>query len=248
MTDKTLFLAWQDKHLTRAWFPIGRLDVSADRPAYRFRYIKGAKRAHEDIGFDELLDFPDLNRIYESSELFPLFKNRIMSAKRPDFANHRRMLDLPETAEPAEVLEVSGGYRVTDNFEVFPKIVRRADGCFSCRFFVHGWRHANPAALKRIEALKSGDNLYIKIESTNPNTRRAVQIQTEDDHMIGWTPRYLVNELVHAVARSPGDYGATVVRVNPVPAPSKRRLLVELTGHWPDYEPMTQDDFEPLVH
>ena len=27
MTDKTLFLAWQDKRLTREWFPVGRLDV-----------------------------------------------------------------------------------------------------------------------------------------------------------------------------------------------------------------------------
>ena len=29
MTAKTLFLAWQDKRLTREWFPIGRLDVQS---------------------------------------------------------------------------------------------------------------------------------------------------------------------------------------------------------------------------
>ena len=248
MTNKTLFLAWQDKRLTRAWFPIGQLDVSVGRPAYRFRYTKGAKRAHENAGFDELLDFPDFDRDYKSSDLFPLFKNRIISASQPDFADYLRMLDLPGTAEPVEILEVGGGYRATDNFEVFPKIVRRADGCFSCRFFVHGWRHVNPEALERIETLESGEKLYVTIELTNPATRLAVQIQTIDYHMIGWAPRYLVGDLVHTMAESPGDYGATVVRINPAPAPSKQRLLVELVGRWPDHEPMTEGDFEPLVH
>jgi len=44
MTDKTLFLAWQDKRLTRAWFPIGRLDAPADRRLYRFRSSKPLRR------------------------------------------------------------------------------------------------------------------------------------------------------------------------------------------------------------
>jgi hypothetical protein len=52
---------------------------------------------------------------------------------------------------------------------------------------------------------------------------------------------------VSAIAKAPGDYEAKVVQVNPVPTPSKQRLLVELRGHWPDYDPMTRDDFEPLV-
>jgi hypothetical protein len=248
MTDKTLFLAWQDKRVTRGWFPIGRLDVLSGQSAYRFRYTKGAERAHEDAGFEALLDFPKWDRAYESSELFPLFKNRVISANRRDFADYLRMLDLPETAEPAEILEVGGGYRATDSFEVFPKIVRRPDGFFSCRFFLHGGRHVNEVALKRIEDLTQGEQLYVTIELTNPSSGLAVQIQTLDYFMIGWAPRYLVSDLVRAIALSPGDYGARVVRVNPAPAPSKQRLLVELTGRWPDYEPMSDGDFEPLVH
>ena len=47
MTDKTLFLAWQDKFLTHEWFPVGRLDISDNGDAYRFRYIKGAEPATE---------------------------------------------------------------------------------------------------------------------------------------------------------------------------------------------------------
>lgn len=248
MTEKTLFLAWQDKRQTRAWFPIGRLDVQANRPAYRFRYTQGATSAQQRAGFAALLDFPDLNRAYESSELFPLFRNRVISANRRDFGDYLKMLDLPETAEPAEILEVGGGYRATDSFEVFPKIVRRPNGSFSCRFFLHGARHVNEVAMKRIDTLQPGEELYVTLELTNPSSRLAVQIQTTDYCMIGWAPRYLVNDLVRAIALSPDDYGAKVVRVNPAPAPSKQRLLVELTGRWPDYEPMSDGDFEPLVH
>jgi len=32
------------------------------------------------------------------------------------------LLDLPAQADPLEILSVDGGYRVTDSFEVFPKI------------------------------------------------------------------------------------------------------------------------------
>lgn len=248
MTDKTLFLAWQDKRMTREWFPVGRLDVLSGKGAYRFRYIKGAKRASDRAGFDALMDFPDWERTYESSVLFPLFMNRIIPAGRKDFAEHLRMLDLPDGAEPAEILEVDGGYRATDSFEVFPRIERAVDGTFQSRFFLHGWRHVNSDAQHRIDRLQAGERLNVTIELTNPEAQLAVQIQTQDYYMIGWAPRYLVGDLVHAIAQSPGEYGANVVRINPAPAPSKQRLLVELRGKWQDYEPMATGDFELLAH
>jgi hypothetical protein len=65
--------------------------------------------------------------------------------------------------------------------------------------------------------------------------------------MIGWAPRYLVSDLVHAIANSPSEYKAKVIRVNPAPAPAKQRLLIESTGRWPDYQPMSSGDFEPLA-
>jgi len=248
MSARTLFLAWQDKRLTREWFPIGRLDVQTGRPTHRFRYTRGAVRACESTGFETLLDFPSMDRAYESPDLFPLFRNRVMWPQRPDFTEYLRMLDLPETAEPVEILSVSGGYRMTDTFEVFPRIVRAPDGSFSCRFFLHGWRHVNSASQRRLEDLQPGEKLYLTIELMNPTARLAVQIQTEDYHMIGWAPRYLAEDLVRAIAVSSGGYGATVVRINPAPAPSGQRLLVEFVGRWPDYEPMSDGDYEPLVH
>jgi hypothetical protein len=247
MNKKTLYLAWQDKPRTRRWFPIGRMDVERGEPLYCFRYVRGAERAHQESGFEPLIDFPDFHQRYESSDLFPLFQNRVIAAGRPDFSEYLRQLDLGEEAGPIEILSVGGGYRATDSFEVFPKIERREDGAFRCRFFLHGWRHVSPEAQRRLDLLKSGEQLYVAIELTNPVTQAAVQIQTKDYHMIGWAPRYLVQDLVRAIAKAPGEYKAQVIQINPVPAPSKQRLLVELSGHWPDYEPMTTADFEPLT-
>ncbi len=248
MTDKTLFLAWQDKRLTRAWFPVGRLDILQAPRSYRFRYTQGAERARQRAGFEPLFDFPEWKRSYQSPQLFPLFQNRVISSERQDFAEYLRMLDLPQTAEPAEILEVGGGYRATDNFEVFPKIERRPDGSFRCRFFLHGTRHVAPTALERLDRLQPEEPLYVTLELTNPATTVAVQLQTTDYHMIGWAPRYLVDGLMQAMVHAPQGYAAKVVRLNPSPAPSKQRLLVELSGSWPGDEPMVAGDFEPLIH
>ena len=54
----TLFLAWQDTGHSRAWYPIGRLDVDNARRHYQFRYIRGAEKASKEAGLRSLDAFP----------------------------------------------------------------------------------------------------------------------------------------------------------------------------------------------
>ena len=89
-------------------FRLGRLDADVESSAYRFRYTGGAIRAEQEAGFSSLLDFPHLETDYQSSELFPLFQNRIMPPDRPDFAEYVRALDLDENADPIEILSANG--------------------------------------------------------------------------------------------------------------------------------------------
>ena len=245
MSTKTLFLAWQDKN-RRQWFPVGRLDADVSASFYRFRYVAGAQRAQKEAKFPLLLEFPEVREDYKSSELFALFKNRIIASGRPDRMEYLQNLDLKEDANPIEILSASGGRRATDFYEVFPKIVKQSDGSFICRFFLHGWRHVSSDAKERIESLQQGEKLHVKLESTNPVVGLAVQIQTQEDQVIGWAPRYLVNDLVEATVDSP-TYPAHVVRVNPQPAPSRQRVLIEMSGRWPQHEPMSSEDFIPLA-
>ena len=247
MSTRTLFLAWQDKKPSKAWFPVGRLDADVERSLYRFRYIGGAKRAQEEVGFLPLIDFPDLNEDYQSAELFPLFQNRVMNRARPDFTDYLDRLDLTAEADPIEILSTNGGRRVTDAYEVFPKIEKDDTGSFSCRFFLHGWRHINEATKDRIDRLEHGEELYVTLELTNPATGLAVQMQTTDYYMIGWAPRYLVADLIAAIAEGPSKFGAKVVRINRQTILLKQRVLIEMYGRWDKHEPMSSEDFKPLV-
>ena len=247
MSTRTLFLAWQDKRPSEAWYPVGRLDAGVEEPGYRFRYIGGAKRAQEEGGFIPLIDFPDLEGDYQSAELFPLFQNRVMNPARPDFTDYLQRLDLTEEADPIEILSTNGGQRVTDTYEVFPRIEKDSTGSFSCRYFLHGWRHINDAAKERIDRLEQGEELCVTLELTNPATGLALQMQTKDYCMIGWAPRYLVADLVTAMAEGPGRYGAKVVRINREAVLAKQRVLIEMRGRWNVHEPMSSGDFVPLV-
>lgn len=253
---KSLFLAWQapsDCARSRAWFPVGRLDAEtieagAPHPHYRFRYTGGALKAQQDVGFAPLLAFPDFNTDYESDQLFPLFKNRVMSPRRGDFQEYIQWLDLDRgQADPVTILSVSGGERVTDNLEVFPKVNADAAGNFHVRFFLHGLRHLGDTAMERASRLRVGEELRILVELNNPATRLAVPLLTEDYQMIGWAPRYLVEDLINCVPHAP-KISAKIARINSDAAPLNQRFLIDFGGRAPQgMQPMSTPDFKPLL-
>jgi hypothetical protein len=250
---KRFFLAWQSSEESRAWYPIGRLDASKDR--YSFGYTQGAIQAKDECGFAPIIDFPDFQKRYDSEHLFSLFSNRAMSKGRVQ--EYLKLIDLEKLSADSELgklemLAVDGGYRATDAYHVFPDITTNAQGCFTTRFFLHGWRYMN-ADTKKVIAdaalLKAGDELYVSVELNNP-TGIAVMLHSGDYHTLGWSPRYLAHDLVNAMANSPtkSDIKAKVVQINPAPAPSKQRVLIELSAHFPEgYEPLNEKQFKLLI-
>lgn len=254
---KTLFLAWQDVRQdggarpgSRAWFPIGRLEAEPGQDWFRFLYTKGALVAKEKAGFQALNAFPKLEQVYKSSQLFPLFQNRLISPKREDYAEYLERLALPpEETDPFAILAVSGGGRQTDNLEVFPQIRPHRDGRFSCRFFLHGWRHVNVPSQERLSRLGEGTALQVAVELNNPAMGTAIQLLTADDYfMIGWAPRYLIKDMLAAIAGGVETMRAHVVRNNAPPAPHNQRVLIELEGLFQvGYQPMSSEEFLPLV-
>ena len=241
---KSLFLAWQAPN--RLWFPVGRLDAETSRPRFCFAYTKGAVIAEREAGFKALPAFPDFNTSYRSTELFPLFKNRVLASARKDFDDYLTSLGL-EHNDPIAILALTGGERQTDNLEVFPKIEKAPDGTFECRFFLHGLRHRSPEARARALSLEVGEALGVSIELTNPVTQVAIQLTTRPDYqIIGWTPHYLVQDLLRAVADVRMIH-ATVVRVNADDVPDSRRIMIELGGKLPaNVSPMTGEAFQLL--
>jgi hypothetical protein len=88
---------------------VGRLLRVSD--GYEFAYIGAVHRAQQ-LGFEPLLTFPSFDNVYRSSQLPPVFSNRLMNASRNDFAEHVARLALRvDEAEPFTVLARSAGRR-----------------------------------------------------------------------------------------------------------------------------------------
>ncbi len=237
---RTLFLAWQTPS-DRAWFPVGRLDADTEHSRYRFSYTGGALTAERE-GFRPMVSFPRIHECYESSDLFPMFKNRVLAHQRRDFTGYLASLAL-ERPDPIEILAVTGGARQTDSFEVFPKMEKQADNSFSCRFFLHGLRYMSTTAQERAFRLQPEEALGVSLELNNPRYGLALQLTSQDYEFIGWTPRYIVGDLLQAITQTP-QVAARVVRVNPDDVPANRRVLVEMHGFLPaNFEPMASGDF-----
>jgi hypothetical protein len=172
----------------------------------------------------------------------------VLDPSRRDFADYLRSLDLdPDHADPIEILAVSGGERQTDSFEVFPKIEKKPNNSFRCRFFLHGLRYVSLSAQARSLQLQPLDHLQLSVELNNPATGTAIQLTTKDYEFLGWAPRYLVADILKAVEESP-EITAYVVRVNDLGVPPNRRILIELTGKLPpNVEPMSGSDYQFIV-
>jgi hypothetical protein len=248
---KTLFVAWKKKD-PGGWFPVGRLDADVRENVYSFRYVRGAELAAAQAGFAPFDSFPNLRQEYVSGSLFPFFLNRMQNPNRPSFQEYLKRLDLSpnsdDVPDPIDVLAVSEGQRATDNLEVFPKIQRIEGKPFEVKFFLHGLRYLAPSSQEEIGKLQVGQDLAIALEANNPATGWAIQFQTRARIVIGYAPRYLVNDLAEVIGNCGALVSATLVRVNPPPAPPGQRLMVTFEGCWPEgYEPMNTEEFQPLV-
>jgi hypothetical protein len=243
---KTLFLAWQDPN-SRCWFPIGRLTFESGQ--FSFVYIKGARKAEETSKFQLLPSFPDFDKVYQSEELFPLFANRIMRPSRPDYQNHLECLNIPRRADdPIAILSRSGGKKATDHFEVFPCPEPDEHGLYHIHFFLHGLRHRQQAAIERVNSLKAHEQIYLMHDVQNAYDPMALALRTDDEHLIGYCPRYLAPDIHELLKQDPKLVNVHVERVNLAPTPIQLRLLCNMTAEWPStFRPFASNEYQPLV-
>jgi hypothetical protein len=249
---RTLFLAWQDPE-RRLWYPIGRLSSNGRR--YLFVYTHGVTAAKSTGRFAPLAAFPDLNTVYQSEELFPLFKNRLMPSSRPDYPRLLEWLNVEEDNPTAlVVLARSGGQKVTDTLEVFPCPEELPGGDYQVSFFLHGLSHMPGESAQRAERLSVGERLLLMWDFQNPIDSEALALRTSesypgDMHLVGYCPRFLRGEILKLMnARGNNPPAVTVERINPAPAPIQFRVLCRVRMRWePGFEPFSGPEYQPLV-
>lgn len=243
-----LFVAWRsgDANAGR-WGPVGVLE-RAPSGGYRFVYTHGARMLP---GFHPFPGMPDLNEAYESDELFPMFANRLLNESRPEYKPSLVWsgFDPENPPDPIQLLGVTEGLRQTDSLEVFPCPAPDSEGCFVATFFLHGLRHAGPAAIERVAALKQDEELRAEPENDNAHDANAVGVWTirSGELRIGYVPRYLARDFRQLYDQcGPGFAELRVQRVNGN-APLQQRLLCRLNACWPDdFQPCAGEEFRPI--
>lgn len=230
----SLYVAWQSP-TERSWFTVGKLTYG---PRYQFHYTRGAMAAQES-GFEPFSAFPDLLVSYESERLFPFFGNRLLSRSRSEYRDFVRWVSHHETSDdPIVLLAQSGGTRMTDSLELFPKPQVDEHGHYHIHFFAHGLSHMPASAAKRAEELKEGDSLLVMKDIQNPSDARALMLRTDgqyerDVYFVGYFPRYLAAD-VSGVIEHTRFAPVRVLRVNPPPAPLQYRVMCCFELHPPD--------------
>jgi hypothetical protein len=243
---KKLFLAWQDSR-SRHWFPIGKLTFDGNH--YHFVYTHGVKKAQTEANFKLLHSFSERDRIYTSSELFPLFSNRLMRPSRPDYQDYIQWLNIPQDEDdPISILARSGGHKATDNFEVFPYPESNENGLYHVHFFVRGLRYMPECSIELVKQLKPEYRLYLTHDLQNNHDSKALLLITEQRHNLGYCPRYLAADIYELLKQNPQSVDVRVERVNLAPTPIQFRLLCNLTAQWHDnFQPFSNQDYQPIV-
>lgn len=241
----SLFVAWRPPMPDpTGWRPVGRLEHGGG--LYRFWYTHGARKPR----FLPFAQMEQLEQVYESEELFPIFANRLLSESRPEYESYMRWsgFDFDIPPDPILILGVTEGIRQTDAVEVFPCPVPNGEGCYFNRFFLHGIQWLPEAALTRIGKLEKSQPLKLMLDLQNAVDPHAVAVRTETElTQIGYVPRYLAHDVWQLVQQCSVDFiKLSVARVNR-DAPLQNRVLCEMHACWPDgFQPCDGEDFAPI--
>ncbi|WP_051677072.1 HIRAN domain-containing protein [Maridesulfovibrio frigidus] len=240
---KRLFIAWQNAK-TRKWKTVASL-MRCDK-GFTFFYTLGAKSADGFIPFGRM---SNLEKTYRSKELFPIFKNRLLSESRPEFKNFLNWLALEDSSyDPLDVLALTEGKRGTDSLEIFPCPQKNIDNILHVSFFSHGLRYLNEGTKLDLDMIKCGDDAFLQPDPMNRFDKLAISLRSDDPvSFLGYCPRYLKKDF-HALLRrvSPEKISLKVKRINR-DAPMGFRLLFDLQAPWPDdFAPCSGQDYAPL--
>jgi len=221
----SVYVAWQAPD-TRHWHVVGNLQERES--GYVFKYTKGALKSEK---FTKFSGMSDVKETYISDELFPLFKNRLLSPRRPEYPRFINWLGLgEEVAKPIDILARSGGLRSTDQLQMFKKIDVDEGGNFEHFFFLHGLSYLNQAANDRVSELKHGEVLRLCLDLQNEHDSDAVVVRADKPaEIVGYCPRYFTSDIKKMLIDNPKTVTLSVEKISE-DAPHNYRLLCKFSG------------------
>ena len=222
-------VTWRSRDTGRT-YPVGLLVVGSSD--YRFSYLPGVASIED---FREFVNFPDFDRDYRASRLFPFFSQRVMDPRRPDYPAYVSALGLTVDASDLDVLARAGGQRKGDTVQVILEPTIGVGGAVDHYFLLSGARHAPGDAPALIDGLEQGAALTVRPQPENLVNPNAHLICTTLDQPLGWVPDALLDLAQEVIAT---DYRLTAAHVNGRQWPSHLRVVARLQGTVPpSFEP-----------
>lgn len=242
----SVFVIWQDPETTM-WEPVAKLTES--HGIYSFAYTCGALNKN-------FIPFPRMNmldKVYESTELFPFFQNRLIPERRPEYYTMLSWLDMaPGANDPLDILSASGGSKKTDNFRIIKVPQKSADNEYKLKFFTSGIKYISDEAKRELLSLNNRTQLTCIIEDRNQADSNAISlINPNTGNHLGYYPHYLNEDLIY-VNRMLGVTGPELMTTIPVikinlSAPEQYRLLCESVTPWPEsFVPFQSEKYKLL--
>ena len=113
MKKDRVYLVWQS-FLSKKKYKVAELYKENDK--YYFRYLLEKVEDAKKDGFRPLIQFPDINAIYENENLFPSFGARLPESSRPEIKKILEEYGMTKYDE-FELLKRSGAKLPTDYYE-----------------------------------------------------------------------------------------------------------------------------------
>ncbi len=181
-----LYLVWKSES-SRKQYIVGQLIRNGQ---YEFQYADDIADAIRD-GFVPLLCFPDLDKVYTNTKLFPVFASRLPDRKRRDIQGILEKYGLEEYDEYL-LLKHSGARLPIDSFEFIDPIFD-LEGSVRRIFFVAGVRHylaCGGSQCDKSFPVTRGDEVILRRDLDNPHDENAVQMLDVQGRVLGYVPGY----------------------------------------------------------
>lgn len=205
---RNLWLIWKNP-TTRRRFRVGTLSFDENEKKYKFEYTNPELDDAKKGGFVSFPGFNDLNKKYESDNLFINITSRFPNPERPDYLEILNSYNLKSNSTDEEILEATRGRLMTDNFEFVPEFDKT-----KIEFDVAGIRHVgNFEKVKNL--IQDNDVLRLKLDPENEFDKYSIKVcycnGNGEEIELGFVPRYYSRQLTELLKTK--KYSAMVKRI-----------------------------------
>jgi hypothetical protein len=238
-----LYAAWQDEK-SRSWHTIGRL-ARLRNDEYEFVFTKGVKVLG---AMPKDLFGMNIFHSYRSSQLFPLFKNKLPSRSRTDFLQMANWLNLSGAEQDFDLLSKFGLIPGTDSILVYPEpdVIL---GRYNLEFFVHGVRYMRNDAIEWYKDAQAGTRLLPLLDVQNPVDPKAVALRPEGMNiLLGYVPSFYASDFRKILSDPQNGESARikVLKCNNDASP-QLRLLCQFEAAVPQsFRTLETEEHQPL--